>query len=142
MPKLLKSLSAEEALDFVDAQVANVFHHDALEYSIAGRLGRMIEPVIKPIGFDWKIGISLISGFAAARLSCQLLAFYKVGEDVDETCVLRNALRSDAHFNPLVAFVLMLFVLIYVPCLATPRLLNRSLGNGVGSFSMLPIQQV
>ncbi len=104
---------------------------EALEYSIAGKIGKIIEPVIKPLGFDWKIGVAIITGFAAKEVVVSTLGvMYKVGSDVtEEDDSLREALRNDPYFNPLVAYVLMLFILIYVPCIATLAIIKQELGK-------------
>jgi ferrous iron transport protein B len=103
---------------------------EALSYSIAGRMGKVIEPVLAPLGFDWKIGISAITGFAAKEMVVSTLGvLYKVGSQEDEKSdTLRQALRHDPTFNPLVAYVLMLFTLIVVPCFASLAVINAEIG--------------
>ncbi|MCR4441380.1 MAG: ferrous iron transport protein B [Peptococcaceae bacterium] len=104
-----------------------------LEHSYAGMAGRVLEPLLKPIGFDWKTGIALISGFAAKEVIVSTLgALYSIedteslstaGEEPVRTFAERARLQSG--FTPLNAYVLMLFVLIYVPCLATIAVIRR-----------------
>ncbi len=100
----------------------------AIEYSFAGKLGKAIEPVLEPLGFNWKIGIAFISGLAAKETVVSTLAtIYKVeGDDVES---LRTELKKDTTLNPLVAFCIMLFVLIYVPCLSTLAVVKQELGS-------------
>ena len=89
-----------------------------LEHSIIGRLGRMIEPVIKPLGFDWKIGTALIGATAAKEVFVSQLAIvYTVGDTDEGTATLRQQLQ--ANYTPLTGFCIMLFCLIYAPCVAT-----------------------
>ena len=90
-----------------------------LEHSVIGRLGRVIEPVIRPLGFDWKIGTALIGATAAKEVFVSQLAIvYAVGDTEDEgTTTLRQRLR--ANYTPLTGFCIMLFCLIYAPCVAT-----------------------
>lgn len=99
-----------------------------IEASFAGRIGKFIEPAIHPLGFDWKTGIALITGFVAKETIVSTMGtIYKV--EGDESTSLRKALRADTHFSPLIAFCLMLFVLIYVPCLTTLAVVKQELGS-------------
>jgi len=91
-----------------------------IEYSAAGRLGKYIlGPVLKPIGFDWKIGTALIGALAAKEVFVtQLGIVYSIGQNSSEnTENLRAVLKQ--KYNRLTAFCLMLFCLITAPCLAT-----------------------
>lgn len=100
----------------------------ALEYSIAGRIGKGIEPIIKPLGFDWKIGTALIgAGLAKEVFVSQLSIVYAVGGESDDNLeVLRQKLRADYH--PLQGFCIMLFCLITAPCIATVVITRRESG--------------
>lgn len=102
----------------------------ALEHSIAGSIGKFIEPVFRPLGFDWKVGVATITGFAAKEVVVSTLGvLYAVGqEETEESEGLRAALRADPNFNPLVAFVLMLFILVIPPCFATLATIRSELG--------------
>ena len=89
-----------------------------LEHSVIGRLGQAIEPVIKPLGFDWKIGTALIGATAAKEVFVSQLAIvYAVGSADEGTTTLRQQLRT--NYTPLTGFCIMLFCLIYAPCVAT-----------------------
>jgi ferrous iron transport protein B len=97
-----------------------------LEYSLVGRLGRTIEPALKPLGFDWKIGTALIGATAAKEVFVSQLAIvYAVGSHQaqglggaeEKTQSLREKLR--ANYTPLTGFCIMLFCLIATPCVAT-----------------------
>ena len=89
-----------------------------LEHSVIGRLGRVIEPIIKPLGFDWKIGTALIGATAAKEVFVsQLAIIYAVGSSDEGTTTLREHLQS--NYTPLTGFCIMLFCLIYAPCVAT-----------------------
>lgn len=114
----------------IDQYIEVIKREEKLSYSIAGRIGKVIEPIIKPIGFDWKIGISAITGFAAKEVVVSTLGIlYKVGtEESEESASLRDALIKSETFNPLVAFVLMLFTLIVAPCFATLATIKAELG--------------
>lgn len=100
----------------------------AIEQSLAGQMGKAMAPVLEPIGFNWKIGIALITGLAAKETVVSTLAtIYKV--DADDESSLRQELKNDPTLNPLVAFCIMLFVLIYIPCLATLAVIRQELGS-------------
>lgn len=103
----------------------------AIAWTFAGRIGKAIEPAIRPLGFDWKIGISLVSGLAAKEVVVATLATtYSIDEHAHGgTAGLADALRADPIFNRLVAYTLMVFVLIYVPCVAAMAVLWREAGS-------------
>ena len=89
-----------------------------LAYSVAGRIGKAIEPVLKPLGFDWKIGTALIGATAAKEVFVsQLGIVYSVGRADESSQTLREQLQ--ANYSPLVGFCIMLFCLISTPCVAT-----------------------
>jgi ferrous iron transport protein B len=89
-----------------------------LEHSAAGRIGRAMEPIIKPLGFDWKIGTALIGAFAAKEVFVSQLGIVYAVSDADEhPKTLRERLQAD--YTPLTGFCIMLFCLISAPCMAT-----------------------
>ncbi|MBN1126686.1 MAG: ferrous iron transport protein B [Sedimentisphaerales bacterium] len=99
-----------------------------LQHSIAGRVGRTMEPVIKPLGFDWKIGTALIGAMAAKEVFVsQLGIVYSLGEVDEGSAVLREKLRAD--YTPLQGFCIMLFCLISAPCMATVAITRREAGT-------------
>ncbi len=107
------------------ASVENAMTEASLKGSIAGRIGHALEPVLKPMGFDWKIGTALIGAFAAKEVFvAQLGIVYSVGKEAnEESSVLRDQLR--ANYTPLVAFCIMLFCLVSTPCMATIAVTRR-----------------
>lgn len=116
----------EGALAAVEHQQAQ----HALAGSWAGTIGKVIEPLVAPMGFDWKIGIATVTGFAAKEVVVSTLGIlYAVGdESTEEDQSLWSALRADPVFNPLVAYVLMLFTLILAPCFAAQATIKAELG--------------
>ena len=92
---------------------------ESLEHSVIGWLGRTIEPALKPLGFDWKIGTALIGALPAKELFVsQMGVVYAVGDaDAEEAGSLGEKLR--AAYTPLTGFCVMLFCLISAPCIAT-----------------------
>lgn len=118
------NLQPANAADSASAQVQNSF---------AGRAGRLIEPAIRPLGFDWKIGIGLISSFAARETIISTLSIvYNVGDDSDTKSsslvdALRNAKRADGSpvWTPLTGLSLMIFFLLACQCMSTVAIVRR-----------------
>lgn len=101
---------------------------DALTYSFAGRVGKKIEPVLKPMGFDWRIGTALIGALAAKEVFvAQMGIVYSTGGEESGIEPLREQLRQ--HYRPLVGFCIMLFCLISAPCMATFAVTRRESGS-------------
>jgi ferrous iron transport protein B len=106
------------------AAIDNAEAEAALQYSMAGRIGHAMEPLLKPMGFDWKIGTALIGSFAAKEVFvAQMGIVYSVGEADEESQTLRDKLKST--YTPLVGFCIMLFCLISAPCMATIAVTRR-----------------
>jgi ferrous iron transport protein B len=94
------------------------------ENSCIGKIGHFIEPVVKPLGFDWKIGASLVSGMAAKEIVVSTLGILYTGEEDNDKALQERLIASrkpdgSPVYTPLVAFTFLLFVLIYFPCIAT-----------------------
>lgn len=104
-----------------------------LENSYAGKLGRAIEPVFNPLGFDWKTGVALVAGLGAKEVVVSTLGtLYSIEDEEaldngEESSVqgFADKAREQSGYSPLVAYVLMLFTLIYVPCMATIAVMKR-----------------
>ena len=107
------------------------------EKSYIGKLGHFIEPVIAPLGFDWKIGMSIITGMAAKEIVVSSMGvLYQASLNADENSQsLKDKLQEQTFrsgprmgqkvFSPLVAFGLMVFVLIYFPCVAVVAAIRK-----------------
>ena len=93
----------------------------ALEKTVAGRIGQNLEIITKPLGFDYKINVALLGGFAAKEVIVSTLGTaYSLGEkEPEQSSVLSHRLRSDPNWSPLLAFTLVIFTMLYVPCFAT-----------------------
>lgn len=104
-----------------------------MEQSYAGQIGHAIEPIIKPLGFDWKTGVALVAGFAAKEVVVSTLGTLYSIEDSEALAEeegksvksFAQRAREQSGHTPLTAYVLMLFTLIYVPCMATIAVLKR-----------------
>jgi ferrous iron transport protein B len=108
-----------------------------LEYSYAGIMGRSIEPVIEPLGYDWKIGIALITSFAAREVFVGTMAtLYSVGEDADENSeTLRNKMQSAKRvdgspvYTKATGFSLLVFYLLAMQCMSTLAIVKKETGS-------------
>ncbi|WPP50815.1 ferrous iron transport protein B [Catalinimonas niigatensis] len=104
-----------------------------LENSYAGKFGKWIEPVIRPLGYDWKIGIALITSFAAREVFVGTMAtLYSVGEDFDDESTIIGRMRSERNpetgqqvFRPAVAFSLLVFYAFAMQCMSTIAVVYR-----------------
>jgi ferrous iron transport protein B len=101
---------------------------ERVEQSYMGRIGRFVAPFFAPIGIDWRGGVALLSGFAAKEIVVSTLGvLYAVDQDT-ETDALQSALKASA-MSPLSALSMMLFVLLYLPCLATVATIKKETGS-------------
>jgi ferrous iron transport protein B len=122
---LLWAMTSFPRLETVDPGLSPEEQQAAeLSHTIAGRIGHAMEPVIKPLGFDWRIGTAMIGAFAAKEVFvAQMGIVHSVGEADEESESLREKLR--AAYSPLVGFCIMLFMLISAPCMATIAVTKR-----------------
>jgi ferrous iron transport protein B len=108
-------------------------HGEQLRQSFAGRAGRFLEPAIKPLGFDWKMGVALISSFAAREtLVSTLSIIYNVGDDKDARSdslvqAVREARKPDGTpaWTPLTALSMMVFFVLAMQCMSTVAIVRR-----------------
>ena len=124
MYKNSANLDAEN--DKLDKEQAS----EKLEQSYAASFGKAINPVLEPLGFDWKMGVSLVAGLAAKEVVVSTLGtIYAVGGDTLHPQALTDYLQNDPHFTPLIALTLMLFILTYPPCIAALAVIKRETGS-------------
>jgi ferrous iron transport protein B len=119
------------------------------EKSYIGMTGHFIEPAIQPLGFDWKIGMSIITGMAAKEIVVSSMGvLYQASMKADENSrSLKEKLQEQKYsygpkigqkvFTPLVAFGLMVFVLIYFPCVAVVAAIKKEANWGWAIFTMV-----
>ena len=116
------------------ASAIRLTQQNSLQNSYAGKMGRAIEPVIKPLGYDWQIGIGIVSSFAAREVIVSTLAIvYGVGESTAENNrsslydSLRHATRSDGSpiFNTATCMSLLVFYILAAQCLSTTAVVRR-----------------
>ena len=114
----------------MDSDVAAIERERAAEqlaYSAAGRFGRALEPVLEPLGFDWRLGITLAAGAAAKEVIVSTMGtlYSASGVDREGTGVLRQRLAADPVYSPLIAYAFLVFVLLYMPCVAAITVFQR-----------------
>jgi ferrous iron transport protein B len=105
---------------------------EAIAHSVGGRMGHAIEPMIRPLGYDWKIGIGLIGSFAAREVFVGTMGIVYNIEDADETSEpLRDTMMAEKHpdgrpvFTPLVCIGLMVFYVLAMQCISTVAIVRR-----------------
>ncbi len=143
----IESLHVQLIDDVSDTTIANTINklnssrlNEKQENSYIGKMGKFIEPVIAPLGFDWKMGIGLIAGSAAKEIVISTLGvLYQTSDDVEDNKLLVNKLRNQVYengpkigqpvFTPLVALSFMLFILIYFPCIAVVAAIKNESGD-------------
>jgi len=121
------------------ARLAEIDSHASgaqLRYSVAGRLGRMMEPVIAPLGFDWRIGVGILGAFAAREVFVGTLGIVFDISNADETNeplreVLRAATWPDGSplMTPLAGVSLMVFFVLACQCMSTVAVVRRESGT-------------
>ena len=117
---------------------------EAVEYSVVGRLGHALEPVMRPLGFDWKISAAVVTSFAAREVIVSSLATIYAADDAggEGTPVLRERLKADRHadgrpvFTPLVALSLLVFYVFALQCMSTLAIARRETNSWRWPFVM------
>jgi ferrous iron transport protein B len=114
----------------------NAMAAERINHSIAGRLGHAMEPVIRPLGYDWKMGVGLVGAFAAREVFVSTMGIvYSVGDPGEETASLQAAMRADRRPNgkpvwtPLVAVSLLVWFVLAMQCMSTMAVVRRETGG-------------
>lgn len=119
------------------------------EQSYIGRMGHAMEPIISPLGFDWKMGVSILAGLAAKEIVVSTMGvLYQADTEADESSLtLQEKIREQTHttgirqgqpvYTPLVSFGFMLFILIYFPCVAVIAAIRKEANWGWAIFTMI-----
>ncbi|HET6416441.1 MAG TPA: ferrous iron transport protein B [Polyangiales bacterium] len=134
--RILETAAAEpkqaEALQSLDSKEAG----EQLAFSFGGRFGHAIEPLLRPIGFDWQIGVGIIGAFAAREVFISTLGVvFGIGEADEENKPLRTALREARHadgtpvMTPLSGVSLMVFFLLACQCMSTIAVVRKESGS-------------
>ncbi|MGY6557889.1 MAG: ferrous iron transport protein B [Nitritalea sp.] len=136
----MEALEAEEALQLAAAEdegqeeeIERYFASQRLENSYMGMLGQFIEPAIRPLGYDWKIGIALLTSFAAREVFVATVAtLYSVGEDAEDVRTIREKMAEAVHadtgekvYTAATGWSLMLFYALAMQCMSTLAVMRR-----------------
>lgn len=126
-----KALIESQANNLNEVQTENKIASYQLEASYAGIVGRSIEPVIRPLGYDWKIGIALLTSFAAREVFVGTMStIYSIGEEenvstIKEKLMSEKDANGDPFFTPARSFSLMIFYLFAMQCVSTLAIVRR-----------------
>jgi ferrous iron transport protein B len=133
----LRSVGTEQSVAQADA-LESQLEARLVENSYIGRAGKAVYPIVRPLGFTWEMGVSLITGFVAKELTVSTLGVLHQAEvDAQGSDSLSMALRDPSRgVTPLAGFAFMLFVLLYTPCIITVIAIKREVGAGWMWFSI------
>jgi ferrous iron transport protein B len=132
------TLSISEKTTIIDSLQKQI-QQEKQANSYIGQIGKLIEPIIAPLGFDWKLGVSIISGFMAKEIIVSTMAvLHQTDKSSEGSINLQTKLQEEKYMHgdkkgqniitPLVAYSFMLFVLLYFPCIATIAAIRKELG--------------
>jgi len=110
---------------------------EQIENSFMGQMGKAIEPVVAPLGFNWQMGVSVLTGAAAKEIVVSTMGVLYTGEAdaTEESTSLKEKLQTATKpngehvFDPVVAYSFMLFILLYFPCIAALAAIRREAGT-------------
>ena len=163
-PVMTASACSPSKLEGVDARQADGgVCSTPLGHSYLARIGQALDPVMSPLGFDWKMNVCILTGLPAkeAIVSTMAILYHEtspvasdssslklgevaaqsadegVSQDDDTDLLLATTLREQGVFTPATAFGFMMFVLLYFPCVATIATLRRQIGRGWAAFSVV-----
>ncbi len=117
-----------------------------LEHSVLGRIGKAIEPAVRPLGYDWKIGVSIAASFAAREVFVSTMGtIYGVGSDDESALTERLVRETDPTtgrrvYTPLVAVGLMVFYVFALMCISTTAVTVREAGGGALGWKWAAVQ--
>lgn len=126
-----QALAEAQAQNLTEVQTENLIASHQLESSYAGVIGHVIEPVIRPLGYDWKIGIALLTSFAAREVFVGTIStIYSIGEEENVSTIKDKLMaekdeNGDPFFTPARGFSLMIFYLFAMQCVSTLAIVRR-----------------
>ncbi|MGM0426434.1 MAG: ferrous iron transport protein B [Thermodesulfobacteriota bacterium] len=133
-PVAVRYLELRDRMDRIQGRAQQA----ALKGTIAGRMGQWLEIITGPLGFEYRTNIALVGGFAAKEVVVSTLGTaYSLGaSDVEEAGSISKRLQQDPNWNPLQAFTLIVFTMLYVPCIATVICIRRESSSRWALFSI------
>ena len=140
----IESTRTELAAEGLNVESENVEAVSATENSYLGQIGKFVEPVFEPLGFNWKMTVALLSGTVAKETVVSTLGVLYSGDSgasdemLAQRIVAPNAHTGQPDFTPLVAACFLIFVLLYVPCIATVTAIVKETGSWkYGAFTLV-----
>jgi ferrous iron transport protein B len=115
-------------MDFAVSRLVKAKGAEKAEKSYMGRIGKVIAPIFAPIGIDWRSSVALLTGFVAKEIVVSTMGILYAADEKKDSEALKNALASSG-MTALAALAMMVFVLLYVPCLATLAAIRRETGS-------------
>ena len=128
-PRLDTETLAAPPATFTESEAVDDEASRQLDHSFAGRIGHAMEPVLAPMGFDWRIGTALVGAFAAKEVFVAQMGIVFSVEAPDEAGAGHLRQQLHANYSQLVGFCIMLFALIASPCMATVAVTRRESGS-------------
>ena len=138
----MSSVAKQQSILEIQAQQK----YEQIEQSYIAQIGQFVEPVFTPLGYDWKIGVSLFTGITAKELILSSMGVLYQSPD-DSAVTLQNKLTEQTFdsgprageriFTPVVGYSLMLFILIYIPCVAAIAAIKKEAGGKWALFITL-----
>lgn len=118
----------EQRRDVEISELIRARQAERAEKSFMGRIGKTLSPLFAPLGIDWRGSVALLTGFVAKEIVVSTLGILYVVEDDEDSDALRRALAA-SDMTPLSALSMMVFVLLYLPCLATIGIIRQETGS-------------
>lgn len=128
-----KKIILEKKRDTVIAEMERARKAEKVEKSYMGQIGKMLAPVFEPIGIDWRGGVALLTGFVAKEIVVSTLGVLYASGDSDGSDALGKVLKSSG-MTRMGALSMMVFVLLYIPCLATVAIIRKETGSSKWMF--------
>jgi ferrous iron transport protein B len=126
------------ALGYFPRPQESMTQAEQMEQSYIGKIGKSIEPVMRPLGFDWKMDVSILSGLMAKEVVVSSLGIlHNTEESNEDETALTGKLRTNSGFTPLIAYAFMLFMMLYIPCIATIVAISKEAGKKWALFSVI-----
>lgn len=130
----IAEVSPTEATDFLAMDRDYQLNMLQQEYSFIGRIGHAIQPLFAPLGYDWRMSVSLLTGVAAKEIVVSTMGVLYTGDDEAEVVLsqkLQRATYPDGTplIDTVIAFSFMIFVLVYIPCISTVIAIGRESGS-------------
>jgi ferrous iron transport protein B len=142
-----QSIKYQQIKHTIDKELSAEMQSERQENSYIGKLGKFVTPVMKPLGFDWKMTVSVITGIAAKEIVISTMGVLYQANDENDTNVLIDKLKQSKYtsgnkigepvFNKLSAFSFLIFILVYFPCIATIIVVKRETNSWKWALFMI-----